>query len=344
VQPHCGCCSQCIDRRFGALAAGLEEHDLAERYRVDAFVEPLPEGEARTVAVSYVRLANRLEQMSPEQMFLEIPELMDAVDPTGPDIDGESRAIGALLQRHGRQVGDVLTGLLGQFGEPLARGRLPGTCLLRLALGRATVAPPVVDQTLARSAEHIFRREGKMWRLRFDGHESFVPHEAGMPYLAHLLLNPGQEIDVMALASVTSAGRPSKHVAREDAAALRPDGGAPDSILDEDARQSYIARLRQLAADRSIAEQSGNDVDLALIDDEVRAVRGELERTTGLGGRPRAFTGERERARKRISRAIDRARETIAGTHAPLGRHLDAFVRTGSSCWYKPEPSTRWTR
>ena len=35
MHSHCGCCSQCLDRRFGALAAGLGEDDPEEMYEVD---------------------------------------------------------------------------------------------------------------------------------------------------------------------------------------------------------------------------------------------------------------------------------------------------------------------
>ena len=33
--PHCGLCSQCIDRRFAVLAAGAADQDPAEAYRID---------------------------------------------------------------------------------------------------------------------------------------------------------------------------------------------------------------------------------------------------------------------------------------------------------------------
>ena len=38
-QPHCGYCSQCIDRRFAMLAAGQEHEDPAEAYKVDLFTD-----------------------------------------------------------------------------------------------------------------------------------------------------------------------------------------------------------------------------------------------------------------------------------------------------------------
>ena len=38
LHPHCGQCSQCIDRRFAILAAGQEHEDPAEAYKVDLFL------------------------------------------------------------------------------------------------------------------------------------------------------------------------------------------------------------------------------------------------------------------------------------------------------------------
>ncbi len=60
-------------------------------------MEPLPEGEERTIAVSYVRLANRLSQMTPEEMFQEIQELAEAIDPESKNVDADARALAEML-------------------------------------------------------------------------------------------------------------------------------------------------------------------------------------------------------------------------------------------------------
>ena len=38
TRPHCGSCSQCIDRRFATVGAGLKEYDPPERYGLDMLV------------------------------------------------------------------------------------------------------------------------------------------------------------------------------------------------------------------------------------------------------------------------------------------------------------------
>lgn len=344
LERHCGYCSQCIDRRFGTLAAGLDEHDLAERYELDAFVDSLPEGEARTIAVSYVRLANRLSRMTPDEMFLEIQELNMAIDPTSRSVDDDARALAQMLRRHGVAVGEALGRVARQVADDLGHGRLPETCLLRLAFGGAGELRAVEAQKPESPIENLVRQEGRLWRIRFSGHEAFVPDEVGLTYLSHLLLSAGEQIDVVKLLSLRSANRSARRSAEEDMAALQGGSGIDDDLADRQTREDYRRRLQELNGDRSRAERDGDEIALALIEKEFRAIERELKRVTGLAGKPRKFQDERGKARQSVSRAIDRACNNILKAHAPLGRHLKAFVRTGYYCSYQPEPSTNWIR
>jgi hypothetical protein len=165
-----------------------------------------------------------------------------------------------------------------------------------------------------------------------------------MPYLSHLLLTPGKETDVVALLSLRSVRRSPRRPASEDIADLQTDGHAADEVLPLEARRDLRAHLQELGARRTVAEQTGDDVELALINKEVAEIEREEKRATRLGGKSRSFQDEREKSRKSVSRAIDRARDTIRKAHAPLGRHLDAFVRPGLFCSYQPEPPTHWSR
>ena len=53
AHPHCGRCSQCIDRRFAVLAAGLEREDPAEAYAVDPLTGPRSDVRDRELALGY---------------------------------------------------------------------------------------------------------------------------------------------------------------------------------------------------------------------------------------------------------------------------------------------------
>src|SRR5882724_1862407 len=79
-QPHCGVCSQCIDRRFATEAAGLVEHDLSSRYEIDIFEHAIEKPADQLQAESYVRFAQRLEGISTASEFLEaFPDLYDCL-------------------------------------------------------------------------------------------------------------------------------------------------------------------------------------------------------------------------------------------------------------------------
>src|SRR5207249_4220488 len=61
--PHCGTCSQCIDRRFAVLAAGQQGNDPAEAYKVDLLIGERTEGDPRTMLAAYLETANEIETM-----------------------------------------------------------------------------------------------------------------------------------------------------------------------------------------------------------------------------------------------------------------------------------------
>jgi hypothetical protein len=68
----------------------------------------------------------------------------------------------------------------------------------------------------------------------------------------------------------------------------------------------------------------------------------ELTRAVGLGGRDRRAPDAHERARQAVRARIRWAIDRIGADHDALGRHLDASVRTGSFCCYRPERPTAW--
>ena len=55
TQWHCGKCSQCIDRRFAVIGAGLTGYDSDTDYVTDVFIGPRKEGPEKSMAVDYTR-------------------------------------------------------------------------------------------------------------------------------------------------------------------------------------------------------------------------------------------------------------------------------------------------
>ena len=128
--PHCGTCSQCVDRRFGCLAAGMEEYDLADAYEVDIFRGRLDEGEPLVIATSYIRLALQLDGLAEDDFFLEFPHLYECV--TDQHSEEQARALIGMLKRHAEGVLAVMRDQVARHADDIVRGTLPATCLVRL--------------------------------------------------------------------------------------------------------------------------------------------------------------------------------------------------------------------
>jgi hypothetical protein len=151
-QPHCGTCTQCIDRRFATIAAEMGQHDLVERYEADIFTAPLRKGEDRTHAENYVRFAQELRSYDNPSAFA-VARLHDftlALPDTG--IDEFICRVHELLQRHQADVHDVLEAKVRAQAAAFARGSLSAHCLLSL-LGAVGAAPDPRRAFVARLGE-----------------------------------------------------------------------------------------------------------------------------------------------------------------------------------------------
>ena len=106
--PHCGRCSQCIDRRFAALAAGLANEDPETDYRVDLMTGSRVRVDDRELALSYVRNAERYQHLTPELLEQHFPAVLDAVNSLGDPAPSALARITDLLKRHGEAVTRVM--------------------------------------------------------------------------------------------------------------------------------------------------------------------------------------------------------------------------------------------
>jgi hypothetical protein len=134
LQPHCGVCSQCIDRRFASVAAGMTAYDLPSRYKVDVFLDALREGADRTHAENYVRFAAKLEQLpNSDAFFEEYPESFDCLS-MGGDVAAFAEELWHLFQRHYLTINEVLEKQIESHVQDIRRASLPINCLLRIVV------------------------------------------------------------------------------------------------------------------------------------------------------------------------------------------------------------------
>ena len=129
VQPHCGKCSQCIDRRLAAVAAGLSAlEDPPGRYRSDVLTGAFRGVEHHTMVERVVGMAYHVGRMtSPTQLFATFGEASRALRYLGEPTDAVAAKVFELYRRQAGQVQDVIR--LSTAGAPaLTVGG--GNCIL----------------------------------------------------------------------------------------------------------------------------------------------------------------------------------------------------------------------
>jgi hypothetical protein len=151
-----------------------------------------------------------------------------------------------------------------------------------------------------------------------------------MSYIARLIASPGIAVPALHLVSGGDAAAPD---------------ALPQSVLDGEARTAYANRVRELLDE--LDEARGN-ADLGRSERlriELDALRAELGRATGLGGRSRSFAGPEERARTAVRKAIKRALDEIEAADPEIGGVLRESIQTGYSCCYLPNaaPHVSWS-
>ncbi len=171
---------------------------------------------------------------------------------------------------------------------------------------------------------NVFRRDGMLWTLAFERQVIQMPGLRGLEDIARLLACPGEEVPSFAL-----AGTPVQA------------GGL--EILDDQARQAYRNRLRELEADIDEANAAANVARCETLEAERDRLVQELQRGLGLGGRRRTTGDPAERARMAVTWRIRHAIRKIEALHPALARHLTHSIRTGVYCRYQPERETTWS-
>lgn len=132
LHTHCAACSQCLDRRFAILAAGLQDAEPSEIYRFDVLTGARANDLSRTLAVDWTRHAREIAGMSPSGFLSRFAQDIARVI-QGHNIESAEAVVQrmfALHQRHAKSVLSVLTRTFEQYAGDLAAQTIPATSLL----------------------------------------------------------------------------------------------------------------------------------------------------------------------------------------------------------------------
>lgn len=149
---HCGTCSQCIDRRFAVLAAGVEQYDAAESYRIDLLTGDRSHEELDP-ATAYVKFARTIMKLDRADFQSEYPQVSSALHSV-PGLSANEVLDRAwrLHQRHAEGVLSVLSDATKKSANDLVYGRIAPGSLLRLCFARGPIQSVGPDTTAQISA------------------------------------------------------------------------------------------------------------------------------------------------------------------------------------------------
>ena len=168
----------------------------------------------------------------------------------------------------------------------------------------------------AEKEQYVFRKKGQSWELTFEGRATLVRESKGILYIAELMRAPGREVFVAELFASTQG---VAHV---------PIGTAGETI-DDKARRDYRRRAEDLKYQLAEAERHNDSGRCQSIRSELEELADQILAGQGMSGRPRRSQDDRDRIRKSVSMAVERAIGTIR-KHAPaLGEHLDKHIHRG---------------
>lgn len=345
LHTHCGRCSQCLERRFAALAVGLsDEEDPDAMYKVRLLSDPRALGETRTMAESFLRRANALRTIKAGELIATYPEANRSVRHVGLSSDEAAERICELYRRHGEEIHDALAEGHRRCASDLLDGTLPDSCLVALA----------VHERYREQAEPkgpVFRLNGDQWEIWFQNERGGLKNCIGARYLAMLLANPGQELHVidMKITEAVLDGRiKPEALGLEDAeesglSIRRSPSGTAGGATDRIAVKSFRAALLR-AEEGAVQAREAKDIDQAIdLERSAKRLRGHLNAVLDLRGKPRPIADDDERARASVTKELQRTVSKLWKRHLPLARHLhSSHFKKGLFCLYRPDPPVFW--
>lgn len=334
AKPHCGTCSQCIDRRFAVLAGGAGAFERADTYSHDLLVDAREAGESRVMLASYVEIAQQVSEMSETDFFNRFGEAARVLMHVGLPADEAARKVHQLYQQHGKQVMSVVDAAIDAHKAAIRKRTLPESCLLRLvqdpnpvvvASGVVGVAP----QPEPPPPSYLLTQRGQGWVLRFDGIETHYLPSVGLVYLREMAAFPNKRFSAAAL-YITA--RP--HM--KDIPSARNEGA-----FDRTAAIAYANRLAEVDEMIAEAEKATDWTARDVATREKERLLAEV-RAANFKGRLKTESKDHKRLRDRVRNAVDRAIETITKHHTAAGAHFDAAVTRGSVMGYSPTETPPW--
>lgn len=310
-----------INRRIGARPwAAFAEFDLAV-----ALAARAGHGERARAQEICDRVQSEARAMGMEKLAAQVQELRKQLSAIRPNLGRPEPSSTPRLDRlpnagHAHET--------GRDGGRRPTAAVPSGTGLKAVRDQVQTGENRPDT----DAPHLFRREGELWTLAYEGKVVRVRHRKGLTILAYLLQNAGRRFHALELSALLD------HRSEQSLRAKTQEmlGSKSEPLLDTQAKQSYRKRLRELRAEIEEAKANNDVMRAERMEEESAYLTRELARALGIFGRDRRLPSDAERARLRVTWVVRSATNLVSAQHASLGRFLRASIRTGAYLSYRP--------
>lgn len=147
LHTHCGTCSQCLDRRFAILAAGLADEDPIIHYKVDVLRDAIPIGRKRVMALEWTRHAIEFQEARRRDLLTKYGQEISRICRGHPDMTSEE-VIDRTLEmhrRHAENVHAVLIATIKDEADRIVARRIDPASLMMLHIGAHSADPRLLE-------------------------------------------------------------------------------------------------------------------------------------------------------------------------------------------------------
>ncbi len=202
-------------------------------------------------------------------------------------------------------------------------------------------------EVLAEEPDNFFRKCGDAWEIRFDGGEKFMLTgvETGAEYIHHLLLHPNRELPVVNLVRRLSGDDcPAEDFEdMTDGFSINslPAGNA-GTVADSLAIRQYLAEERKLQHEIEYARNSGDNISLEQLQNDLETIRTTMNQAIGPSGRRKLLGDPELKVANSFRNAVNYAITRIAMYDEKLASHLRKSIKCGSYPEYSPGCDIDW--
>lgn len=188
--------------------------------------------------------------------------------------------------------------------------------------------------------EYLFKLDGDVWLVRFEGKEKRIKHQKGFVYINYLLKHPHNEYGVLDMLKLVGGVDPGGPIdANDDSLPVQGHSTAGDYTDEKTIKD--IQRERQDLKDELTEARANNDLGrISLLQDRLEKHAQYLNETTYRGRAKGESTNKA--SIDAVSKAIDRATVAIGKHLNKMGTHL-RFIFKGTTFTYRPDKPINWS-